>query len=163
MANSRVRQASNRSQVILERLTHPLLPLFRRTAPHCNPLIPLFLRRAPGDNHLLPLFMEVKWVCTLHRKNTSNNLAGFYFCTKYPKYVHKFAILFWILNPTYECVSNPSNQRFNNLSKDVLFKKFNNCHVVLHNTQTTQAANHKKNFMHTQQTTQAAHIKKPTP
>ena len=50
----RDRRASNISQVILVRLTHPLLPLFRRRAPRGNPLIPLFRRKAPHHHHLLP-------------------------------------------------------------------------------------------------------------
>jgi hypothetical protein len=56
----RDRRASNISQVILVRLTHPLLPRFRRRAPRGNPLIPPFFRRAPGDDHLLPLFRRRK-------------------------------------------------------------------------------------------------------
>jgi hypothetical protein len=48
--------ASNTVQVILVRLTHPLLPLFRRRALCGNPLIPLFRRNAPHHHHLLPLF-----------------------------------------------------------------------------------------------------------
>jgi len=48
--------ASNISQVILVRLTHPFLPLFWRRAPRSNPLIPLFRRRAPRHDPPLPLF-----------------------------------------------------------------------------------------------------------
>jgi hypothetical protein len=52
----RDRRASNIAQLILVWLAHPLLPLFRRRAPHGDPLIPLFRRRAPRDDHVLPLF-----------------------------------------------------------------------------------------------------------
>ncbi len=79
----------------------------------------------------------------------------------------KSAILFSILNPTYEMCSNPSNQPCDKLKFQRRTQFFlTNCHYfVLQTQQTTQntSSTHKKNFVHnTTHNTSSTHKKTNT-